>query len=525
MMNIAIIPARGGSKRIPKKNIKSFCGNPLISYSIKVAQKSNLFDKIVVSTDDETIAGISKSYGANIQMRPKNLSDDFTGTWDVVSYVLDTFKKKGEKYRYACTIYATAPFLKEIYLKKGLEELKGSNCIRAFSATTMPFPIQRAFRVVNQRCEMFTPEFYNSRSQDLEESFQDAGQFYWEKIGAKSNEPFFGKDSIPIILPRHLVQDIDTMEDFIRAQYMHKAIFLSTNAKEVNQEKEIVMFRSDSSSNIGLGHIMRDLVFAKKYKNNTIYFACRDLKGGLHRKIPYKVELLKTSEINELISLIKKLHVGTLIIDHYDITYSDEKRIKEETSVKLICFDDEYKEHFCDEIINHNLGAKKHKYKNTDIVKIIQPLIRDEFYEAKKQKSKKIYDIFISMGGTDNSNINLAILKKLDNLSRVVVVTSSGNINIKELENYIKFKNNIELHVDSNKIAKLLSQSRLAITTTSVMVYEVLFMEIPFIAIKTAENQDDTYEHLKKNGYDVFSNFKEWSNTINPMKSSQCVKI
>jgi len=220
-MNIAIIPARGGSKRIPKKNIKEFCGKPLITYSIETALNSKLFEKIIVSTDSKEIADIALKCGADVQMRPSELSDDFTGTWDVIEYVLDTLE---DRYEYVCTIYATAPFLQQEYLKEGFEKLKNSDACRSFSVTSMSFPIQRTFKITNERCEMFWPENYNKRSQDLEEAYQDAGQFYWEKIGCKSENIFFGKDSIPIVLPRHLVQDIDTMEDFIRAELMYKAI-------------------------------------------------------------------------------------------------------------------------------------------------------------------------------------------------------------------------------------------------------------------------------------------------------------
>ena len=218
---IAIIPARGGSKRIPKKNIKEFCGKPLIAYSIETASQSGLFEKIIVSTDSEEIVAIAVQYGADAQMRPSELSDDFTGTWDVIEYVLDALE---EKYEYVCTIYATAPFLQQEYLKEGFEKLKNSDACRSFSVTSMPFPIQRTFKIANERCKMFWPENYNKRSQDLEEAYQDAGQFYWEKIGCKSGDIFFGNDSIPIVLPRHLVQDIDTLEDFITAELMYKAI-------------------------------------------------------------------------------------------------------------------------------------------------------------------------------------------------------------------------------------------------------------------------------------------------------------
>ncbi len=224
--SIAIIPARGGSKRIPRKNIKDFYGKPLIAYSIQVALESKLFDKIIVTTDNEEIANVAKNYGAEVPfIRPKELSDDFTGTTDVVNHALQWLKENGEEYDYACTIYATAPLLQSEYLKEGFEKLRNSDAINAFSATSMPFPIQRTFKVNDDgRCEMFTPEYYMTRSQDLEEAYQDAGQFYWTKVDQKSDEIMFGKDSIPIILPRHLVQDIDTLEDWQRAEIMYKVI-------------------------------------------------------------------------------------------------------------------------------------------------------------------------------------------------------------------------------------------------------------------------------------------------------------
>ena len=221
-MNLCIIPARGGSKRIPKKNIKEFCGKPLIAYSIEVAIKSKLFDKIVISTDDETIAKVASVYkDIEVQLRPKELSDDYVGTGAVFEYVLE----QNPGFKYACMIYATAPFLQEKYLKEGLEKLKNSTACASFSATSFSFPIQRAFKLKDSRCEMFDKSNFSKRSQDLQEAYHDAGQFYWKKTGCKSDDVFFGKDSIPIILPRYLVQDIDTMEDFTRAEYMYKAIF------------------------------------------------------------------------------------------------------------------------------------------------------------------------------------------------------------------------------------------------------------------------------------------------------------
>ncbi|WP_345981091.1 pseudaminic acid cytidylyltransferase [Sulfurimonas sp. HSL3-2] len=223
---IAIIPARGGSKRIPKKNIKDFFGKPLIAYSIEAALESDLFEKVIVTTDDEEIAEIAREHGAQVPfIRPKELSDDFTGTKDVIDHAVQYLEERGEHYKYICTIYATAPLLQKEYLIQGYEKLKNSDALNAFSAATMPFPIQRTFKLdQNGRCEMFTPEHYMTRSQDLEEAYQDAGQFYWTKRDQKSDKIMFGSDSIPIIIPRYLVQDIDTLEDWKRAEFMYEAI-------------------------------------------------------------------------------------------------------------------------------------------------------------------------------------------------------------------------------------------------------------------------------------------------------------
>lgn len=223
---VAIIPARGGSKRIHRKNIKEFHGKPLIAYSIQVALKSGIFEKVIVSTDDEEIANIAKKFGAIVPfIRPKELSDDFTGTGDVIKHTLNFLKENGEHYDYACTIYATAPLLQEMYLVEGYETIKTTDAKMVFSVTSMPFPIQRTFKINSKgRCEMFTPEHFYTRSQDLEEAYQDAGQFYFENLNKEFADIPFGKESIPIILPRHLVQDIDTLEDWKRAELLYQLI-------------------------------------------------------------------------------------------------------------------------------------------------------------------------------------------------------------------------------------------------------------------------------------------------------------
>ena len=224
---IAVIPARGGSKRIPRKNIKPFCGKPMIAYSIEAAIRAGIFDEIIVSTDDEEIADVAKNAGASVPfMRPKELSDDFTATGAVVEHAIKFLQARGDRIKFVCTIYATAPLIDEFYIKLGLEKLRASNAKNAFSCTSMPFPIWRTFKIAKDgRCEMFWRENFDKRSQDLEEAYQDAGQFYWTNLDApSSDEIFFGRDSIAIVLPRHLVQDIDTPQDWIRAEFLYEAV-------------------------------------------------------------------------------------------------------------------------------------------------------------------------------------------------------------------------------------------------------------------------------------------------------------
>lgn len=226
-MKVAIIPARGGSKRIPRKNIKLFCGKPMIAWSIEAAYASGCFDKIIVSTDDAEIAETALQYGATIPfMRPAELSEDYTPTIPVIRHAIEWLNAHDNHVTHACCIYATAPFVSAEDIRTGLDILENADSDYAFSVTSYPFPIQRAIKLTGQgRVEMFYPEHFNTRSQDLEEAYHDAGQFYWGKANAWLNEKvIFSSSSSPVILPRHRVQDIDTQEDWIRAEYMFKAI-------------------------------------------------------------------------------------------------------------------------------------------------------------------------------------------------------------------------------------------------------------------------------------------------------------
>ena len=226
-MKLAIIPARGGSKRIPRKNIKLFCAKPMIAWSIDAALQSGCFDQVIVSTDDQEIAEVARQYGATVPfMRPAELSDDHTGTVPVIQHAIEWVNAQGQSVEQACCLYATAPFVSAEDINRGLDILNATQSDYAFSVTSYAFPIQRAIRLNDEgRVQMFNPEYFNIRSQDLEEAFHDAGQFYWGTADAwLQGRMIFGTGSVPVPLPRHRVQDIDTPEDWVRAEWLFKAM-------------------------------------------------------------------------------------------------------------------------------------------------------------------------------------------------------------------------------------------------------------------------------------------------------------
>jgi N-acylneuraminate cytidylyltransferase len=228
-MRLAVIPARGGSKRIPRKNIKLFCGKPIVEWSINAALESGCFDQVVISTDDAEIAEVARQCGAHVPfIRPAELSDDHTGTSAVVAHAIKWFAAQDEAPEQVCCLYATAPFVTAEDLRTGHKLLMESSADYALAVTSFAFPIQRAIRINSaQRIEMFSPENFNTRSQDLEEAYHDAGQFYWGLAGAWiQGKIIFSPASVPVLLPRYRVQDIDTPEDWLMAEYLFRAINL-----------------------------------------------------------------------------------------------------------------------------------------------------------------------------------------------------------------------------------------------------------------------------------------------------------
>ena len=226
MSNLCIIPARGGSKRIPKKNIKSFLGKPIIAYSIEAAIQSKLFTEIMVSTDCQETAEIALRYGAKVPfLRSKENSNDFATTYDVIKEVIDEYKKDGVNFENICCIYACAPFVTANNLKHAYQELSNKQVDTIFPIIEYSFPIQRAVKIHNEKIELFNIDHLNTRSQDLEKSYHDAGQFYWMKSENILKKGRIITDNCGSIIITELEgQDIDNEIDWELAELKFKLL-------------------------------------------------------------------------------------------------------------------------------------------------------------------------------------------------------------------------------------------------------------------------------------------------------------
>ena len=278
-----------------------------------------------------------------------------------------------------------------------------------------------------------------------------------------------------------------------------------------------ILFRVDSSSKIGHGHVMRCLVLAKQYREDNVIFATQDLKGNANQKIideSYKLIALNDGSVNELVQRINELNIDMVVFDHYGINSDFAKAVKGDSGVKILSFDDVYEKHYCDILLNHNIYADAGKYKDLvpDFCEIRcgkkYTLVRDEFkkIEIKKNPSNKgKLVVFVCLGGADANNISLPVLEILSDFDNIIVnlATTSSNKNIEKLLGFSKQYEDINICIDCN-VAELMSNSNFSIITPSVIVHEAIIVKLPFIAILTADNQEMMYQYLCENNYPVF---------------------
>jgi len=288
---------------------------------------------------------------------------------------------------------------------------------------------------------------------------------------------------------------------------------------KMSNKTKTILIRADSSATIGTGHIMRDLVLAKRYfPNDEVIFATQELEGNINNKIlqeGYAIEPLCSNDLEEFEKIIQQHNPNMIIIDHYGVDYEIEKELKNNhPSTTLLVLDDTYEKHHCDILLNHNIYADEKRYENL-VPKGCEvwcgeryTLIRDEFKEVKanienyKYKNGK-FNVFVAMGGADHSNITSKIVDSLRDFGNMHlhIVTTSANKNLSSLQNYLKSQKNTTLYVDANNIAAIMGGCDLCIVTPSVILNEVFFLQLPFIAIETASNQKEMSRYLEKQEY------------------------
>ena len=223
---LSIIPARGGSKRIPRKNIKEFVDQPIIAYSIRAALRSGCFDEVMVSTEDQEISTVATRYGAMVPfLRSPRTADDMAMLADVIAEVLSAYKKRGKEFKYFCCILPTAPFVTNALLKRGYDLLVQSGADSVVPVVRFSYPIQRALKIDHGTLKMFWPENYNKRSQDLEPAYHDCGQFYWMKSESLlEQKKLFARNTVPLEISEMEMQDIDVEEDWKIAEVKYKLL-------------------------------------------------------------------------------------------------------------------------------------------------------------------------------------------------------------------------------------------------------------------------------------------------------------
>lgn len=266
------------------------------------------------------------------------------------------------------------------------------------------------------------------------------------------------------------------------------------------------LIRADSGSKIGHGHVRRDLILVQKFKD--VSFACIDLPGSLIGEIPHPVFTLKSADINELVNLIKEHKFKLLIIDHYGISAADEKLIKEQTNVKILSFDDNYKEHFCDYLLNVNIYAEPQKYVNlvpTNCELVFSPLVRSEFYDEAKIKREKKFNYLIVLGGTDALNLTAKIASNLlAKNKKVAALTTSANVNLANLQILADIEPNFSLFINSKEVARLMNESEILVISASSLVNEALVLGAKFKAVRVADNQNEMVQWLAANRREIY---------------------
>jgi pseudaminic acid cytidylyltransferase len=495
MKSLAIIPARGGSKRIPRKNIKEFCGKPILAYSIEAARKAGCFREIMVSTDDEEIAGIASRFGAKVPfLRSAETSNDHAGILEVLEEVIRRYQSElGEGFDAICCILPTAPLIRSSDLLEAESLFLEKNFDSVFPVVRFSYPIQRSLQVVDGKVSMIWPENYPKRSQDLPSSFHDVGQFYWLRPeSCFSKRRVFTDNSGSIEIGELQVQDIDTDEDWKICELKYRFL---------NRRKALIL--TEAGPDIGFGHATRCRSLTRKLEDKNCQV---DLWIHSDRGIPLPGGVPSRNWWDGSESLLEVVRKADLVVlDSFLIPKELLARI-EESAKFLVSIDDYPRRSYAGGVVvDWTVGARRSWFPESSASSfLLGPdycALRPAFWDAPKRSDFRLRRILVTFGGTDIRDLTTPCLRKLcvdfPDLEFHAVARPDSAAALAELG-----CSNLRIHsnLDDKQMANLMRHCQLAVCGGGQTLYELASCGCPAVVVGLIDNQMDDIRGFESQG-------------------------
>jgi len=528
---LCIIPARGGSKRIPKKNVVLFEGVPMLVRAIRIAREVGRFDDVLVSTDNEEIAELASAFGARVPfLRSAETSNDFATTFDVVHEVLDSLEQAGEVWKVGVVIYPTAALAKPRHIRDAIDQIESDGLTSVMPVTRFDYSVWRAISVGEHGEVSFVfPEMAKARSQDTLPTFHDAGQWYAFGIGyLRSHREFLTQDTRAVVLNSMEVQDIDTEEDLALASIKHQLQVGKEQPKMFTKDPWI-FFRVDASLQKGSGHVMRcisladafadrgyDVVFASASRPEklTEIIEARGFKSVLLENLPFtdsSTSIIDAGRCIEWVGKQKSLP-SWIILDDYELDISWEKALRCLGAPLLVIDDLATRPHDCDVFLDQNMITEYHDQYPKTVSSAAHlllggkyALLRKEFNNARERRIQRLSngqanDVLIFLGGADSENLTKVLLEGVLGLvshDHLLVLIGALNNQREEIEAYCRDKN-IRCLGNIDDVAEVFANCRLLIGACGMMAVEAQSIGIPSILIPLSDIQKEVAEFFVK---------------------------
>ena len=524
MSCIAIIPARGGSKRIPHKNIYPFEGIPMVAHAIRIARTAGCFHEVMVSTDCPEIAAVARRYGANVPfMRSNEASNDYAATFDVIDEVLDNLKANGKAFDIGVCIYPTAVLANSEDIAQAVDQIAMGEANSLMPVTEFDSPIWRSLQLGADGTPFYTfPEHINARTQDLAPAYHDAGQWYAFDISAlRATGRFMAGRIRVVVLPSEHVQDIDTLSDLRMAELKYRARRETCVNVQV-RERPWVLIRVDSTPEMGSGHVMRCLALAEAFaaRSHDVLFISRSCVAELREAIEkrgFQSHLLELqtpsddpvseglADVAATLAFIQEqsMRPAWVVVDHYGLDAGWEAAVRS-CGAPLLALDDlADRPHACDVLLDQNMIEDIHaRYPLLvpDGTRLLlggaYALLRSEFTQAYGRREVlmrvgAVRDILLFMGATDAANLTLPLAKGLTahfGAENVMVLMGHLNMNRESVENWCQL-NGVRCEVGLDDVSSAFQTCRLLVAACGMTAVEAQALGIPCLLVALSDIQ------------------------------------